>query len=105
MRLIRSTLSGVVSGTQSSQSLEVGFAFGGILRGTKENDMQCLKGAIQKVFCSVLRKIRTERVIGRVNAGAIDASVDCLKCFCVLLQSMTVTMSWVTSDAVCSEDV
>jgi hypothetical protein len=34
MRLIRSTLSGVESGTQSSQSLEVGFVFGGILRGT-----------------------------------------------------------------------
>ena len=60
--MIRSTLTGVVSDTQSSLPL------GECCEVTQENDMQYLKGAIQKGFCSVLRKVGLEHGIGRLNA-------------------------------------
>ena len=95
MRLIRSTLSGVGKGhTKFSVLWKRVLLSGECCEVTQENDMQRVKGAIQKVFCSVLGKVRLEHVIEGLSPGAIDAAVELPKILrWVLLQSMTVTIS------------
>ncbi len=68
MRLIRSTVGCGKRHTKFSVFWKSVLSSGECCEVTQENDMQGLKGAIQKVFCSVLRKVSMEHVIGRLNA-------------------------------------